>query len=420
MILQANRGYRTRLGMVLSYKPFVFMGLISYSLYLWHWPVLVLTKLTLNAPPTSVQKAAMLLVMVALAIVSWRFVERPFRRSRERTGRTRLFATAATIIILFSGFGLLAKVTQGSPDRFSGPLRSLAVADQDVSHYRDKCDRPSLDRIHRGDICIIGSPGKPATVALFGDSHADALIPGLEAAAIASGTGMSLYSRTGCHPLFGADWCSGSKARLTQLDAMAAAVVADPQIRSVIMIGRWPELAESSRYGSDDKPNAAFLKDDQTKVGGHAENLRVLDRSFGRMMAALPGKHVFVVLGIPEQRIDVPQIVFSRKQLGLSEPTGITRAEYDARQRDARATLVNASKKYGFTLIDLSETACDTHYCPVVKGGKPLYFDDHHLSGAGALRFKTLLERAFYSGNSAVSQPPLPQPQIAAPTSVKL
>src|SRR5208282_4023890 len=125
---------------VLSWRPIVFVGLISYSLYLWHWPIIVLNDLgfTVNlsglalhrwemilSSPTG-KKALEILLSFILATLSWRFVERPFRARPRRIERRPLFALSAAVmivLILCSGSVIYARGFQG---RF--PARAVQVA----------------------------------------------------------------------------------------------------------------------------------------------------------------------------------------------------------------------------------------------------------------------------------------------------
>ncbi len=172
----------TLVGRLLSLGPAVFVGRISYSLYLWHWPVIVMATIALFLPATPAVMAAEAAVSLALAWLSWRFIEQPFRRgvSGWRTPRVLIGGAAAIAVALVIAFGIIA--AGGAAWRFTP--RQLAVG-----AYEDL----DGDRLYRSGTCFAVGPhdkfdaahclargdvAKPALVVL-GDSHAAHLWPGL-------------------------------------------------------------------------------------------------------------------------------------------------------------------------------------------------------------------------------------------------
>jgi peptidoglycan/LPS O-acetylase OafA/YrhL len=186
LIIAAGESGPNLVGRLLSLRPVVFIGLISYSLYLWHWPLFVFYSLGFRVFEglDHRQSQALLFAMaIVLAVLSWRFVELPFRTKSWRTQRTVLFggATAATLIVLIGS--AIFVVTQGLPSRFSAQAREVAAyIDNDPADPRDQ---------YRNGICFITSetakfqdfsmsqclPDKPQqkTLLLLGDSHAAAM-----------------------------------------------------------------------------------------------------------------------------------------------------------------------------------------------------------------------------------------------------
>lgn len=140
LIIGAGESGPSLVGRALSWRPVVFIGLISYSLYLWHWPVIVLNDLGLSVNLSgivsgkwallllsqSAKKVMEILVSFVLATLSWRFVERPFRAKPLRVQRRLMFGLSAavmTVLMLFSGAVTYAR---GFPGRF--PSRAVKVA----------------------------------------------------------------------------------------------------------------------------------------------------------------------------------------------------------------------------------------------------------------------------------------------------
>jgi len=129
LIIAAGRSGGSWVAQLLSCRPLVFIGRISYSLYLWHWPVIVfmiMSGLTPSTHQPSWLKFLAVVASVILATLSWRYVETPFRRGPRRPSRRRLFAMAGGAAAVLVALGLTGTLSQGLPGRF--PAQSAAIA----------------------------------------------------------------------------------------------------------------------------------------------------------------------------------------------------------------------------------------------------------------------------------------------------
>jgi peptidoglycan/LPS O-acetylase OafA/YrhL len=195
LIVAAGQAGGSATAWVLGLRPVVFVGLISYSLYLWHWPLIVLQSaggvLTDASPDARATKVLLLAVSVGVAALSWWLVETPFRlglfkQGRWKPGRGRLFAMAgaATAALACCGVGVLRG--DGLPGRFAPEVVRLAsYTSWDVyAQWRMKtCFLVEQDAFSdfRPDVCLNAKPGRK-TYLLYGDSAAGQLYPGLVAA----------------------------------------------------------------------------------------------------------------------------------------------------------------------------------------------------------------------------------------------
>ena len=169
-------------GRLLAARPMVWVGLISYSLYLWHWPLLTFQRFLM---PGAWPATAAVLIAILLSALSLRFVERPFRGSAFLTRRQVFVVGAGAILVLGAVAGMI-HLARGFPQRFDA--RSLAMADSRLERsrgsYRDGTCFISYHfdaRDYRRDICDRRDPKKPDWL-LVGDSHAAHLWSGLAAA----------------------------------------------------------------------------------------------------------------------------------------------------------------------------------------------------------------------------------------------
>src|SRR5271170_7070352 len=121
LIIAAGKTGPTLVGRVLSFRPVVFIGMISYSLYLWHWPLIVFQgtdALLISGLSPKLTKLVIIFASFVLATLSWRFVEQPFRAHRFGISRGNVFGLAsfAASLLLILGAGIL--VAKGFPSRY--------------------------------------------------------------------------------------------------------------------------------------------------------------------------------------------------------------------------------------------------------------------------------------------------------------
>lgn len=241
LVIHAGREGPTGAGRLLSLGPMRGLGLISYSLYLWHWPVIVFAKIGLFLPPTPRVQLGIIGVSIALAIVSWALVEQPFQRLRPSTPRRTSLAVAGAVIFLICAGGAALATAQGLPTRFTPAqdrIASFIAYDGDAKYRGGTCflSKPS-DRFDAG-VCLRAAPGQPP-VLLVGDSHAADLWPGLAS----EGRGFSLLQATsaGCKPLLGRQ--PGALARCTALmDQVFARDLLRLRPAAVVIAARWREV----------------------------------------------------------------------------------------------------------------------------------------------------------------------------------
>jgi peptidoglycan/LPS O-acetylase OafA/YrhL len=241
LFIQSNRPHLTFAGKFLSSRPIVFIGLISYSLYLWHWPIIVFANYWALKPPRLSTCIALLFLCFFLSVASWKFVEIPCRRRRIVRSRTAVFllASATASILFLIGIGI---------SRFDGvgarlPEAVLRFANGRFDFKPSFNSELSLQDAEAGRFLSLGlnRPENPIQLLVWGDSHAMATLPALDYlcneysvrafAAIHSETPPLLgYAPTGSYSL-GQDAPAFGQAVIK--------FIREEQIRNVILIARW-------------------------------------------------------------------------------------------------------------------------------------------------------------------------------------
>lgn len=237
-LLHAGASNDTLVSRLLKFGPLRFVGLVSYSFYLWHWPIWVLAR-QFHEPTGPIDRAIVILISFCVAALSWKFVEQPFRRaSQDVSGRkvlVRGFAAMAAVAVVAFAAPSVARNYWAVPDSVEAIANFGRYYDPVRSFRADKCFLTSssnsfaLFQIHP---CLDISTEKP-NVALIGDSHAAQYYAGL-----ASNPSINVLQATssGCKPVGG----SLGQARCTNLmDFMFDHFLPEHRVDVVILAARW-------------------------------------------------------------------------------------------------------------------------------------------------------------------------------------
>jgi peptidoglycan/LPS O-acetylase OafA/YrhL len=386
MLIWLNAGTENRVKAVLVWRPVVAIGLVSYSVYVWHWPIIVFDRV-LNGEATPLRALAIVALSLATGALSWRFVEQPFRvpggplRGR---GAAFLAAGAATAAVTVAGAAI--SLSGGLPGRLPpAAARAFAAAD-DLHPVSEDCR--GAGKLGAA-ACRFGAPADgPANFLLWGDSHAGALLPAVERAAEAAGKSGFVASTTACAPLLGVDRVdSGPAHRCSDFnDAVLAFLEGRDDMPTVILAGRWALAAEGTRGEEPDRP--ALLADRARAMpsGRPADNLAVFEAGIAGTVAAIraSGRRVVILGSVPEIGWSVPEGLGESLLLGRPPPPAPDAEAVAARNARAEAILREQAAAPGVAFVPLAPTLC-TPACAVADAaGRPAYSDAHHLSRTGA------------------------------------
>ena len=321
-------------GSVLRSKPMVSIGTISYSFYLWHWPLLAFYRAFSVGQGSVYVRAALCVLSLAIAICSYRFIEQPFRFGIV-TRRLKIASAVIMTLAIFAG-GVTFILRQ-----------ELQQAHEAAAHYAES-DKPiNWGACHydlkNEQFPLCSFPGKK--IAIWGDSMAMSWSPAFPNTAT--------YTRDSCIPIL----------------RMPAAAFRDdercvawnqkvlPQIKtmkSVVIAGRWAFRAR----GRED----AFAEEIRTTLSelSHLPDIRI-------------------ILPTPEMSDSVPHCI------RLAKLCDITRQQFDAETQVSRSILLSVAAPFpNVHFLDATDYLCDSEHCPGIKNGVALYFDSHHLAATAA------------------------------------
>ncbi|MFN7914115.1 MAG: acyltransferase family protein [Vicinamibacterales bacterium] len=375
LLLHAGDGQTDTLGgRVLSHPALVYVGAISYSLYLWHWPILAYTRELTSLDLAPAVALGAVAVSLGLASLSYRHVEQPFLSAWGEGLPYLKLAGLQTATIVLCGSAIL--VAGGLPQRFSSISIQLFAADMDINKERRRChntDSPTFLPYDR--TCVFGAPNAVADLAIWGDSHGAELAVYLGERAAERGRAVRELTSSACPPAL------GFNVRLHVLpcgavgDAYAHALSTDASIRTVVL------TANSVTY--DDKP-------------------RLIDgirQSVDTLLAA--GKQVILVQQIPVLPFDPPAQAGIFARYGRRY-TDLGRLESDVLADSAAFDRFVASQaqRDGVQVYDPKPALCRASRCAAVgEDGALLYFNGEHLSVTGArYAFKAMADAVYDGG----------------------
>ncbi len=392
LVIWATDGGVTLTGNALSQRPIVFVGLISYSLYLWHWPLYVLAKYVLFRGLSPAETAAAIAASFALAALSWRFVEQPLRR-RSGIARTRLFSWAVGAMAATAASAAFVVAANGLPQRLRPDVRSILAEEEDHEPGFDRCFGLTSRDVREGRLCRIGSGAQTPSFILWGDSHADAILPAVDDVASREGRVGLFAGARSCAPLLGVTKPSAPDCRAFNDEVVKLAI--SHGISEVILEARWAKNAEGTSYGIELQGDTVLV-DDKSQRGDVAGNHAVFARGLVRTVQTLvdAGKKVIVVASVPEIGWPVPAVLARLKLAHESRNLAPAVAIYFERQRFVMDVLARLKTIRGVRVIYPHEVLCAGGSCEVARDGIPLYRDEHHLSVYGARLLDPLLASA--------------------------
>jgi hypothetical protein len=308
-------------------------------------------------------------VSFGLAVLSYRFVEQPFRRKRPGQLRLRL-ALAGSLTGLIAFGGVAGEQTRGFTARFPEAVVRL---DEDRGQWGDW--RPCFGRT-MADACLMGLTGVAPDAVLWGDSHALSWAPAVDAELKRAGRSALLVSTAGCAPFAGArnpinPRCDGRNAEV--MDGLDA----NEGIRTVILTGYWStyfRLGGPIGFPLDGRDATGLARG----IEGASAALRA---TVERLLDG--GRDVVLIGPVPAYPRSVPAAMAMEQTLGwpLLDRSLRKQQERHAPFFDA---LASVGEREALQVLDPLDWLCPDGECRVLEAEESLYRDGHHLNARGA------------------------------------
>ena len=360
-----------------KFWPIRFLGDISYSLYLWHWPIIVLAPWVLRQNLTTADRVAIIFVAILLGWCSKRFVEDPIRFGAlaKKPPRTQLLAAGAAMVLVVAvslGGAAFAqtRVDSSWSDKHLNP--PISKVSRDYPHIEH-----TVCRVQKNDAnfsyCIKGDPKGKVVIGLFGDSHARQYFDPIEAIALAHHFKLIVASKNACPLADAATLPSG---------------VAHPSCTA------WNQKLEAF-LAAGPKVDLIINSTSSYVTGNFAETSKAYVTEVKRVVAR--GTRWLAILDNPKPLASFITCVESAGQssatsCGLSRQHGMTPA-------DLLAPAVKGLP--GVTFADYTDAYCPDQYCPPVINNIVVYRDDSHISATFSMTLKGRLEASIMAALAA-------------------
>ncbi|MEH6578318.1 MAG: acyltransferase family protein [Amphritea sp.] len=385
LIIYAGSNKPCAVSRLLALRPLVLVGLISYSLYLWHWPLFAFRHYYF-VEYSAVSAYVLIVVAFVLAWFSWQFIEKPFRTKsiiKERAVISRMAIVASLVLVII---GAVIDIKDGVPERFDDRLRQFVFDGVNKHKVYDQCSKLKAKDVNVQTLCTLGEQKQSVkTFLLWGDSHAEMLAPALNKVAKDTGSAGYLASKSSCVPLphitvtrrNGAPNMSCAEFNRNVLE-----LISEEGITDVVIAARWAMHVNGSLYGNEygrvralvDLKNSALTQPATIVARGLADLMEQLQESSVRL---------WVVNQVPEIGHHVPRAILSSILLSKEIAIQPRIVDYHRRTQAFDNILNRLHESYDFNVLKPAQYLCE-EVCKVMVGGSPIYRDDDHLSTYGA------------------------------------
>ncbi len=355
-------GWRSSARRILAVRPVVFIGLISYSFYLWHWPLLAFARYVNITEPALLVRVGLVLASLVLATLSWRFVETPFRHHGVAKRPVFIFSFAGVSLFLLTALSATVVLNKGFPQRVAPEILEVA----NVRLQRPEMEEIGIKQVKAGEVKELGGGQRSSPqLLLWGDSHAWALSPAVAKFCRENGIrGQAIYYPA-TPPLvnYVSRSNQGLDHRSPEWAEEVAKYIARTGIKKVIVAGYWSKQEKNSPPGVLEAAVKATVQ---------------------RLSEA--GAHVYLFLQVPTHEAPVPDAIARSMYFGYSSDAWRVKEQDYAQVNQRVLAALQDFPPDVVTIINPGRGFLDPksgEYL-IQSGNSPFYYDSHHLSPLGA------------------------------------
>lgn len=376
----------------LSSRLMVFIGKISYSLYLWHWPLIAYVQNYQQTPITIKQSLVIVPLAFVFSYLSWKFIENPFRKSKNETGKYKIkvIISGVSIALLMIVFANTLKSTANASWRFIGsPLEKENI----INQAHEGCGLTEK-RLESNDInlkdCVFGPHPEKPEVVLMGDSHSSHFFPAFIHWAEKNQLTVRLYATSTCPSLFGKYNLYQRSQHFPRCQMFAKkmeeAILSQSSIRLVVLAMRTTLYSET--HGAQDEHIKTFLTNDKYSEFSRENSRVILKENLNKTVEKIKasGKQVLLMSQVPELKSNPIKCVENTKVLVAKVYPKDEAPCYqfddswvNNRTQFEKEIFKEQVQNNGVLVFDPKK-----HFLSAKPQEKILYFDDNHINEGGA------------------------------------
>lgn len=381
----------TYVGRLLSNRVIVFVGVISYSAYLWHQPLFAFARYVGLAEKSELW-FSLVMVSLLMGYISYRWVEQPFRR-KGFLSRQGVLTSSLTALVLMAGIAACTIQKHGFPERLPPGIEWRSLGEK-LESVGDVCTMQPVAGYTGVEACKFGQPDGHRVIALYGDSHAQAISYELDRQLKLQGAAGVWIRAKGCHivPTI------VENGDISQMPTCRSAFLelqryVREQVSGIVIASRWtmrlfpiPGLIDALSFDNGEggveynryRTYAAVAENGY--IDGGAEAKRAAVTAFLRALDDT-GKPSVLIYPIPELGWDIAKVNFHAG--AMLDTLSTSKAEYLSRNAFVLSVFDDFKPHY-LIKLPVADVYCDATRCFGQRDGVPLYYDDDHLSTAGA------------------------------------
>lgn len=391
LLIAFTRADDPLLGKLLGNSLAVGIGKISYPAYLWHWPIIAFLNLRL-VELTPLVCVAVIIGTLALAVMTYQFIEKPVRGFRRVRWPKVVGAGFALPAVLFSSAALSAIHWEGLPDRFDQELNRKSAAVLTYSdEVRGNCNEGPVTSPQGPDRCVLGKEKPAVDILLVGDSHANHFsgMVGM----LANDAGLRGYDVTQSNTPFlvGVErfYRQGDQVihhrNFSERNAVIEQKLLPNQYDYVVLAGSFASHYTEGLFRTDliepERQNSKIFREAMvltiTEIIGH-------------------GSTPVLIKGNPTFGFDVSNCTLTNLRFGLEKNCRLERDDYEERFREWNQFVEKLQKQFdSLVVIDPAKVMCDERWCYSELRGVPLYKDRDHLNYEGSKLIGRLYVKQF-------------------------
>jgi predicted permease len=358
----------------------VAIGLISYPLYLWHWPLLSFTHIVQMEKPSSVLRFMVLALSFLLAWITYYFIERNLRYRKHELVAAGLFVSLLMVGLL--GYQVLNE--KGYPLRVA--KEANAPEEIGLKPWEDRGwvkQDTCLKKFGNFEFCLMEDNTRPVTAMLIGDSHANHLYPGLVTNVNLTGGNLLNLGVGAClHFVNNTNDVIANQEKHCQplVNRALKEAIRNPSVHRVFLGGIWGGYLKQKKRVLRE----FFGQKSQDKVANFEQSMRDTLQALSNA-----NKEVIFVMDVPNLGFNVNNCFARPWRLSgklVKSPCAVSRGEVDAKEKPYREIVMKVIKDFPSVKVwDPADEFCDRSFCWAIKEGQLLYRDGDHLNEHGSM-----------------------------------